>query len=61
MGTEFELQWDNSIVSEGQVKQVLLDAGVLVGLSDARTIGYGHFEVLSFDERNVRDTQKTSA
>jgi len=47
---ECTLLWDKSVVSRDQMKAVLNDAGVLVGLADGRTIGYGRFEVQSFEE-----------
>lgn len=46
--TSFEIIWDNSIVSNGNIEAVLHDAGSLVGLGDGRSIGYGRFEVISF-------------
>lgn len=45
----FNIQWDSSIVSENQVRGVCDDAGILVGLADGRSIGYGRFEVIDFE------------
>lgn len=45
----FNLMWDKTIVSRGQMEAVLIDAGNLVGLADGRSIGFGRFEVLEFD------------
>lgn len=59
--TEFEIQWDNTIVSEGQVRQVLVDAGSLIGLADGRSIGYGRFDVLSVEIEGLKNAKKTSA
>jgi hypothetical protein len=59
--TEFEIQWDNTIVSSGQVEQVLLDAGSLVGLADGRSIGFGRFEVVSFEVLDMKNAKKSSA
>lgn len=59
--TEFELQWDNTIVSSSQVEQVLLDAGSLVGLADGRSIGFGRFELVSFEVLDTKNAKKTSA
>jgi len=43
---DFTIEWDASIVDSGQMEAVLIDAGQLVGLGDARNIGFGRFEVL---------------
>ncbi len=32
-----------------QIEAVLHDAGMLVGWADARSIGYGRFEIISFE------------
>lgn len=45
----FNLLWDKTIVARGQMEAVLIDAGNLVGLADGRSIGFGRFEILSFD------------
>lgn len=47
--TGFTLLWDASVVNRGQLAAVLNDAGKLVGLGDGRSIGFGRFEVESFD------------
>jgi hypothetical protein len=47
--TEFEIVWDASLVATHLVESVLYDAGRLVGLADARAIGFGRFEVISFE------------
>lgn len=47
-GTEFGLLWDKTIVSRNEMEAVLNDAGQLVGLADARSIGYGRFCVQGF-------------
>ncbi|PFH81616.1 hypothetical protein [Bacillus sp. AFS088145] len=51
--TEFTLQWDNTIIAGAQVEQVLLDGGSLVGLADGRSIGFGRFELVSFEELSL--------
>lgn len=45
----FTLMWDSTIVSRDQMHAVAIDAGRLVGLADGRTIGFGRFEVTSFE------------
>jgi hypothetical protein len=47
--TTFNLLWDKTIVSRGEMQSVMNDAGQLIGLGDARSIGFGRFRVLSFD------------
>lgn len=56
----FTILWDKTIVSRDQMRAVLTDAGTLVGLADGRSIGYGRFEVVSFDELS-EDGKKPSA
>jgi hypothetical protein len=46
----FTLLWDKTIVSRDQMRSVLNDAGTLVGLADGRSVGYGRFEVMRFEE-----------
>ncbi len=41
----FHLLWDRTVVSRDQMKAVLEDAGTLVGIADARNIGFGRFTV----------------
>lgn len=47
-GAEFSVLWDKTVVSRGELEAVLRDAGRLVGLGNARTIGYGRFAVNAF-------------
>lgn len=44
----FDLLWDKTIVSRGEVETVVIDAGKLVGLADGRSIGMGRFVVEQF-------------
>lgn len=46
---EFTMLYDNTVVSENQVKSVIKDAGDLVGLGDGRRIGFGRFERTAFE------------
>jgi hypothetical protein len=46
----FTILWDKTIVDRNQMRAVLNDAGTLVGIADGRSIGFGRFEVVSFDE-----------
>lgn len=47
--TAFNLQWDKTIVSRGEMESVCIDAGKLVGVGNGRTIGMGRFAVESFE------------
>lgn len=46
------IQWDKTIVSRSEMEAACIDAGRLVGLGDGRAIGFGRFQVVSF---NVTD------
>ena len=48
-GLCFELMWDKTIVSRGEMEAVLRDSGQLVGLSNGRSIGFGRFDVKRFE------------
>jgi len=41
----FALRWDRTVVSRQELEAVLIDAGRLVGIGDARAIGLGRFLV----------------
>lgn len=45
----FTILWDKTIVSRQQMEAVVNDAGILVGLADGRSVGYGRFIVDSFE------------
>lgn len=45
----FTILFDKTIVSRAEMQAVVNDAGVLVGIADGRTIGFGRFKVESFD------------
>lgn len=44
----FRIQWDKTIVSRGEMESVIRDAGILVGISNGRKIGFGRFECIAF-------------
>lgn len=46
---EFNLLWDKTIVSRAEMEAVCRDAGVLVGIADGRSVGFGRFAITSFD------------
>lgn len=59
----FTLAWDRTIVSREQMKAVLNDTSKLVGLADARAIGFGRFEVTAWEElsEDNSDAEETPA
>ncbi len=57
--TEFEIVWESTIVATSLLPAILRDAGMLVGLADGRSIGYGRFEVISFEPKKYNDYQKS--
>lgn len=50
---EFAFEFDDTIISQAQIKKVCEDTGKLQGIADGRTLGYGRFEVdeISFDSK----------
>jgi hypothetical protein len=48
--TSFTILFDKTIVDRNSMQAVLNDAGVLVGIADGRSIGFGRFTVESFEE-----------
>ncbi|QKI80594.1 hypothetical protein [Kroppenstedtia eburnea] len=56
----FRITWDPTIVSRRQMEAVIIDAGKLVGLADARSIGFGRFDIESFEVFDD-DAEETSA
>jgi hypothetical protein len=55
----FTLGWDRTVVSREQMRAVMRDTSVLVGLADARSIGFGRFEVTEWEE--LTDAEETPA
>jgi hypothetical protein len=51
----FTILWDKTIVNREQMKAVVTDAGTLVGLADGRNVGYGRFDVISFEELGAKE------
>lgn len=45
----FRIAWEATVVDRYQMEAVSIDAGRLVGLADGRAIGYGRFEIESFE------------
>lgn len=44
----FNLMWDKTIVSRGEMEAAVIDAGRFTGLADGRSVGYGRFQVQEF-------------
>lgn len=44
----FCIAWDNSLIGQFEMESIVKDAGQFAGLGDGRTIGFGRFEVASF-------------
>jgi hypothetical protein len=49
----FNLEWDKTIVSRGEMEAVVIDAGRFTGIGDGRNVGYGRFSVISFEVENA--------
>ena len=47
--TTFHLFWDSTIIARGQMETILRDAGNLVGIGDGRPIGFGRFDVTTYE------------
>lgn len=45
----FEIVWDKTVVSRGEMESALIDTGRLVGVGNGRTIGMGRFEIERFE------------
>ena len=45
---KFLIQWDPSIISVETMKQVVEDAGTLVGVGDGRALGFGKFKLVDW-------------
>lgn len=54
----FIIVWDKTLVAREQMRAVVSDAGLLVGLADGRSVGYGRFTVQSFE---FIDAEKATA
>jgi hypothetical protein len=45
----FEIMWDKTIVSRGEMEASIIDAGKFSGIGDGRNIGFGRFVVENFE------------
>lgn len=48
--TSFTIIFDKTIVDRNSMQAVLNDAGVLCGIADGRSIGFGRYKVVGFEE-----------
>ena len=46
---KFTIEWDDSIVSKDQMRVCVENAGLYSGIGDGRKIGFGRFDVISFE------------
>jgi len=47
--TDVQVTFDDTIISMAQMKKVIEDAGKMIGIADARTLGHGRFAVEFLD------------
>lgn len=52
---KFSIKWEATVVSKEIMESVCNDAGLLVGLGDNRTNGFGRFQVLKFNIKRADD------
>lgn len=55
----FIILFDKTLVSRDQMRAVLNDSAVLVGIGDGRSVGNGRFEVIAYEE--LTDAEEASA
>lgn len=51
--TTFNIFWDKTIVSRGEMEAAITDAGRFCGIGDGRNIGFGRFTVESFNAQDA--------
>lgn len=56
----FTILWDKTLVARNQMEAVLRDTGILVGLADGRSIGFGRFEIVEVQYEDI-DAEETPA
>lgn len=57
----FQIEWENTIVSRGEMQSAMESAGSFVGLGDGRSIGFGRFMVEKFiieEEKDQKSKKK---
>jgi len=58
--TNFSVIWDNTLVNREQMRAICHDAGILVGIADGRSLGFGRFDITSFEVEEF-NAKKTTA
>jgi hypothetical protein len=54
----FQIEWENTVVSRGEMQSALASAGAYVGLGDGRSIGFGRFEIEDFEIEDLSEVEK---
>lgn len=47
--SSFIIMWENTLINREQMNAICIDAGAFAGLGDGRKLGFGRFEVVSFN------------
>jgi hypothetical protein len=55
----FQITWDKTILSRGEMQAICIDAGKLVGIGDGRKLGFGRFDVDVFGVENAQAAPAT--
>lgn len=50
----FNLLWDKTVISRGEMESLCLTAGQLIGVGDGRAIGFGRFAIREFEVEPLR-------
>ncbi|HJV16442.1 MAG TPA: hypothetical protein VJ546_03505 [Bacillales bacterium] len=45
----FEIAWEETLINERQMESICRDAGIYAGLGDGRKIGFGRYDLSSFE------------
>jgi len=56
---KFSVIFDKTVVSRAEMQAAIIDAGKLCGIGDGRSVGYGRFEVVSFEV--TEDAEKATS
>ncbi len=57
----FTITWEDTLISETEMRAVIRDAGRFTGLGDGRSIGFGRFEVRSMEIDEVESAKEKTA
>jgi len=56
---KFTIMWEAIIVSRGEMEKAVSDAGRFCGIGDGRSIGFGRFEVVSWEVSDAEESATT--